>query len=109
MRPSSDPTSNLVSPTVHIHSPSPDAANQPSYIVNPDRWLNINPTTYEYMPFGAGQRACLGREKAQAEAALVIARLAERFETLESEDQRAFYAKQGISTCNGNGCRVKLT
>ncbi|KAF2115633.1 cytochrome P450 [Lophiotrema nucula] len=75
---------------------------------NPYRWSTIHPTQYEFMPFGGGQRACLGREKSQAEAALVIARLAERFERLESKDVREFKPQTGISTCNGNGCKVAL-
>lgn len=27
---------------------------------NPDRWLTIKPTNFEYLPFGAGAHACLG-------------------------------------------------
>src|SRR5207245_10822379 len=29
-------------------------------IFRPDRWRDIDPTQYEYMPFSAGPRACIG-------------------------------------------------
>ncbi|KAF2730395.1 cytochrome P450 [Polyplosphaeria fusca] len=75
---------------------------------NPDRWNTIKPTQYEYMPFGGGQRACLGREKSLAEGALVLARLAERFQRVESRDSRDWKPKTGISYCNANGCKIAL-
>ncbi len=27
---------------------------------DPDRWLSVHPTPYEYLPFGAGRRMCIG-------------------------------------------------
>ncbi|KAF2703349.1 cytochrome P450 [Pleomassaria siparia CBS 279.74] len=75
---------------------------------NPDRWTSIHPTQYEFLPFGGGQRACLGREKSLAEAGLAVGRLAERFATLQSKDAREFKSQTGISCCNGNGCKVAL-
>ena len=49
----------------------------------PDRWNSIKPSNKEYVPFGVGPRACLGKDKALAEAAYLLARLAKRFEVLE--------------------------
>jgi len=42
----------------------PDLYSQPDRF-NPDRWLTISPTPYEYLPFGAGPRMCLGAPLAQ--------------------------------------------
>lgn len=49
----------------------------------PERWNNIKPSTKEFAPFGQGPRACLGRDKALAEAAYLLVRLVRRFEGLE--------------------------
>lgn len=50
----------------------------------PERWNSFKPSSKEFVPFGAGPRACLGKDKALAEAAYLIARLARRFASLES-------------------------
>jgi cytochrome P450 len=39
----------------------------------PDRWFSIKPTPYEYLPFGAGPRACLGKLFAVAEIKIALA------------------------------------
>ncbi|MCX7419180.1 MAG: cytochrome P450 [Planctomycetia bacterium] len=42
----------------------PDLYPEPDRF-QPDRWLTISPTPYEYLPFGAGPRMCLGAPLAQ--------------------------------------------
>jgi cytochrome P450 len=49
----------------------------------PERWNNFKPGSKEFVPFGAGPRACLGKDKALAEAAYLLVRLVSRFESLE--------------------------
>jgi cytochrome P450 len=46
---------------------------------NPDRWLAIEPSPYEYLPFGAGARMCVGASFAMLEAKLVLALLLRRY------------------------------
>jgi cytochrome P450 len=41
----------------------------------PDRWLTCDPTPYEYLPFSAGPRTCLGAGFATMEMKLVLAQL----------------------------------
>ncbi|OAG04252.1 cytochrome P450 [Paraphaeosphaeria sporulosa] len=50
----------------------------------PSRWNKFKPGSKEFLAFGAGPRSCLGKDKALAEAAYLLARLVKRFESLES-------------------------
>ncbi|KAI0379219.1 cytochrome P450 alkane hydroxylase-like protein [Hypomontagnella monticulosa] len=74
----------------------------------PERWDTINPGQWEFMGFGGGSRACLGRQKSLAEAAYVLARMAMRFEKLESRDDREWKGEMKLTCKSANGCEVAL-
>ncbi|MGF0164823.1 cytochrome P450 [Streptomyces albidoflavus] len=46
---------------------------------DPDRWRDLKPTVYEYLPFGAGAHHCLGKHFALLEIKTVLAMLLQRF------------------------------
>lgn len=50
---------------------------------DPDRWLDFSPTAYEYLPFGAGPRMCIGGPLALMILQTVLPMIWERFQ-LES-------------------------
>ncbi|KAL9095483.1 MAG: hypothetical protein Q9165_002354 [Trypethelium subeluteriae] len=75
---------------------------------DPDRWERISPDPFEYMAFGAGQRACLGRQKAMAEASVALIRITQRFKRITSRDERAWCGEQRMVCMNVNGCKVAL-
>jgi cytochrome P450 len=45
----------------------------------PERWAKINPSPYEYMPFGAGPRRCLGATFAIMEMKVVLPTILQRY------------------------------
>jgi cytochrome P450 len=45
----------------------------------PDRWLKINPSAYQYLPFGAGPRMCLGAPLAMLILKTTLPTLLQRF------------------------------
>jgi cytochrome P450 len=63
----------------HFHTHRiPEVFAEPTRF-QPSRWFNFRPGPYEYMPFSAGSRLCLGYSFALAELKLVVARVMQRF------------------------------
>lgn len=48
-------------------------------VFNPDRWEKIAPNSFEYNPFSAGSRTCIGAAFAMMEIKIVLAMLLQRF------------------------------
>jgi cytochrome P450 len=72
-------TNVLMSPWV-IHR-DPRFYDQPD-VFNPDRWadgLEKRLPRFAYVPFGGGQRVCIGSSFAQLESTLLLAQIAQRF------------------------------
>ncbi|KAF7541043.1 hypothetical protein G7054_g969 [Neopestalotiopsis clavispora] len=74
----------------------------------PDRWNTISPAQFEFMGFGGGNRACLGRQKSLAEAAYILARMARQFERIESRDDQKWKADMKLTCRNANGCKIAV-
>ncbi|MCA9035749.1 MAG: cytochrome P450 [Planctomycetaceae bacterium] len=55
----------------------PDLFESPDEF-QPDRWKTISPSPYEYLPFGAGPRMCIGAPLAMAEIKTALALILKR-------------------------------
>ncbi|MEM6793475.1 MAG: cytochrome P450 [Acidobacteriota bacterium] len=66
----------LYSPYV-IHKTAP-IYPQPNRF-DPDRWRSIKPKAFEYMPFGAGARLCLGASFGMIQLRVIIALILQRY------------------------------
>jgi cytochrome P450 len=61
----------------HMHH-DPEVFSEPRRFL-PSRWSTIKPTTFEYNPFSAGPRMCIGATFATMEIKIVLATLLQRF------------------------------
>jgi cytochrome P450 len=61
----------------HMHHDPDVFANAEAFV--PRRWETIKPTVYEYNPFSAGPRMCIGASFAMMEIKVVLAMLLQRF------------------------------
>jgi cytochrome P450 len=61
----------------HTHR-DPERYPQPDRFV-PERWAGLASSPYEYLPFGAGPRMCLGETLAMVEMKVVLAMLLQRY------------------------------
>ncbi len=78
---------NNVIYSAHVTHRRPDIYKNPSRF-DPVRWLEIKPSPYEYFPFSAGPRRCLGAEFAMVELKIVLAILLQRFRLTVLPGQR---------------------
>lgn len=75
----------VTSPFMTHHDPEryPEPAR-----FRPERWQQLRPNAYEYLPFGAGPRMCIGASFAAMTVRLVLALILQRYRmTLASEAQ----------------------
>lgn len=84
----------IVSPLITHHMP--ELYPEPERF-KPERWFSIKPTAFEYLPFGAGPRMCIGAGFATLEAKLVLSAIVQRFRLTLAEDMQLDHKVQGIT------------
>ncbi|GAO16328.1 uncharacterized protein UV8b_05646 [Ustilaginoidea virens] len=75
---------------------------------NPDRWATAR-QHFNFLPFNAGPRICLGQQFAYAEAGYVLVRFLQEYSRIEGVDtQQPWTEKLGLTCCILQGVQVKL-
>jgi cytochrome P450 len=73
------PAGSVVTYSPYITHRMPDLYGDPTHF-NPHRWDVIHPSPYEYLPFGAGARMCLGAAFANMELMIVLSLLLQHYD-----------------------------
>ena len=86
----------------------PDVYPDP-FRFNPDRFLGVKPSTSEWLPFGGGNRRCLGAALAMEEMRIVLAEIARRTDLVVTDDTPERPAHRNVTMIPGQGGRVVAT
>ena len=77
---------NVLLPPFLTHR-DPEIYSEPTRFL-PGRWEQIKPSIYEYLPYGAGARVCLGAAYASQAMRLVLAMVLQRYRLTLSPNAR---------------------
>lgn len=72
------PAGTFITFSQYVTHHRPDLYHEPDRFI-PRRWESINPSVYEYMPFGAGVHSCLGQGFGLMEVKVVVALVLQHF------------------------------
>ncbi|KAI1343750.1 cytochrome P450 [Xylariaceae sp. FL0016] len=87
----------------------PDIYGPDADVFRPERWADPNlRVAYEYLPFNAGPRICIGQQFALAQLAMVAFRLLQAFESIERKDDRPATQRLGLNLSMVHGCWVSM-
>lgn len=74
----------------------------------PERWETVNPSIFEYFPFGAGPRQCPGRRMGWTMVAYATVKLAQAFKEIIPRDDRPWQEARAFSFFNRHGVHLEM-
>lgn len=74
----------------------------------PERFLERQFSPYEFMPFGAGARRCVGDALAMFEMKLVLATIMSRYEFKLADNKPEIPRRRGVTLAPANGVKMKI-
>ena len=101
------PAGTTVIPFITLLNRRPDLYDEP-LAFRPERFLNANPGTYSWIPFGGGRRRCLGAGFAQMEARTVLRTLLRTATVLPTTRRAERIARSTVTIVPAHGGRVTL-
>jgi cytochrome P450 len=75
----------------------------------PERFVDVKPGTYTWMPFGGGIRRCLGASLAMAEQRVVLSAIARRTDLVAPHREPERARQRNVTTIPNHGTRVAVT
>jgi hypothetical protein len=91
--------------SVYLVHHDPAIYDEP-YAFRPERWLEQQPGTYTWIPFGGGRRRCIGASFAQLEMKLVLQAVLARYELAAAERGHEVTRRRAITYTPSRGAAV---
>lgn len=101
------PKGMLLAPCIYLTHHRPDIYPEPKRF-KPERFLERQFSPYEYLPFGGGNRRCLGMAFAMFEMKLVLATVLSHYSLTLAEKRPLLPARRGITFAPPGGVRLVL-
>jgi cytochrome P450 len=79
------------------------------FAFRPERFVDIKPGTYTWMPFGGGIRRCLGATLAMAEQRVVLSAIARRTDMVAPDPKPERARQRNVTMIPRRGARVTVT
>jgi cytochrome P450 len=95
----------VVSPLITHHLP--EIFPEPNQF-RPERWSRIKPGPYEYLPFGAGPRTCLGAPFANVSLRVMLAMIVQHLRLRVAAGSDVSYQGRGIILATKKGIPVRV-
>jgi cytochrome P450 monooxygenase len=73
----------------------------------PERWENLRPM-WNFVPFGGGPRRCPAQMLVTVEASYVIARIMQRYKTIENRDPNPYIPVMRVGPSSKHGVKTAL-
>jgi cytochrome P450 len=99
------PKGMILSPCIYLVHHRPDIYPEPKRF-KPERFLERQFSPYEYLPFGGGNRRCIGTAFAMFEMKLVLAKVLSRYSLELAENSPVMPVRRGLTMAPAGGVRL---
>ncbi|MDJ0702491.1 MAG: cytochrome P450 [Leptolyngbyaceae cyanobacterium MO_188.B28] len=99
------PPRTALLPALYLTHRRPELFPDPDQF-RPERFLERQFTPYEYLPFGGGDRICIGRAFAQFEMKLALATILSRFRLKLAHQNPVKASRRGVTMAPGKNLRM---
>ncbi|GAA6614609.1 cytochrome P450 [Scytonema sp. NUACC26] len=101
------PKGMMLTPCIYLAHHRPDIYPEPKKF-KPERFLERQFSPYEYLPFGGGNRRCLGMAFALFEMKLVLATILSHYSFTLAESSPVLPARRGLTFAPSSGVRLMV-
>ena len=102
------PPETLLLPSIYLAHRRPDLYPNPDQF-RPERFLERQFSPYEYLPFGGGDRLCIGMAFAQFEMKLALATILSRFRLKLAHPNPVKASRRGVTMAPGKNLKMVVS